>query len=145
MTFVRNFAFFRVIFYEKPHRIQAKSKRKKLQCEQHISLEHLCVHSAQLTLKLCAKSKQAACCAQYADFSHFHVLYYIHKNSIENKHFSSILNLSRNRYDEMVRFEYGQWRPVQHDCCTRRFFVPLTIASDGRTKACCQDRRRLIL
>lgn len=57
MTFVRNFAFFRVIFYEKPHRIQAKSKRKKLQCEQHIPLEHLCVHSAQLTLKLCAKSK----------------------------------------------------------------------------------------
>jgi len=39
----------------------------------------------------------------------------------------------RNRSDEMIHFEYGQWRPVQSVAVRGRFFIPSAIAFEGGT------------
>ena len=63
----------------------------------------------------------------------FHILYIVHKISIAIKQSFLYTKHMRNRSDEMIHFEYGQWRPVQSVAVRGRIFYTLCNRFEGGT------------
>ena len=72
----------------------------------------------------------------------FHILCIVHKISIAIKQSFLYTKHMRNRSDEMIHFEYGQWRPVQSVAVRGRFFIPSAIALKVELWGCRQNWHR---
>lgn len=72
----------------------------------------------------------------------FHILFIVHEISIAIKQSFLYTKHMRNRSDEMIHFEYGQWRPVQSVAVRGRFFIPSAIALKVEQWGCRQNWHR---